>query len=243
MILDKDIVLITGGCGNIAKHVVNKYLAKGEKVIAVDVIQRKFEHSENENYEFYKVDVTNIEQIQELYKNIESKYGRITHLISAAGTPMKTEIDGLETATFEDIEKSINLNLKSHIYFTKIFLPLMEKEEKNKSITLVSSVNAIKTFNLPIYSAAKAGIIGFMKAMTKDLGKRNIRINVVLPGTVPTEEDIASNGNFYNYRYKEMLALNDFTKPQDIADAIYCITNDMLAVTGQSIVVDSGQIS
>ena len=82
-----------------------------------------------------------------------------------------------------------------------------------------------------------------MKSMTKDLGKRNIRINVVLPGTVPTEEDIASNVNFYNYRYKEMLALNDFTKPQDIADAIYCITNDMLAVTGQSIVVDSGQIS
>ena len=80
--MDKDIVLITGGCGNIAKHVVNKYLAKGAKVIAVDVIQRKFEHSENENYEFYKVDVTNIEQIQELYKNIESKYGRITHLIS-----------------------------------------------------------------------------------------------------------------------------------------------------------------
>lgn len=241
--MDKDIVLITGGCGNIAKHIVKKYLSKNAKVIAVDLIKREFDYTENPDYEFYKIDVTNVQQIQELYKTIENKYGRINHLISAAGTPMKTEIEGLETATFEDIEKSIKLNLESHIYFTKIFLPLIEKAENKKTITLVSSVNAIKTFNLPIYSAAKAGILGFMKAMTKDLGKRNIRINVILPGTVPTEEDIASNGNFYNYRYKEMLALNDFTKPQDIADVIYCTTNEMLAVTGQSIVVDSGQIS
>ncbi len=241
--MEKDIVLITGGCGNIAKRIVKKYLDNGAKVIATDLKEKIYEYSDNPDYEFYELDVTNVEQIQNLYKMIEEKYGKIMHLISAAGMPMETEIEGLETVTFEDINKSIELNLASHIYITKVFLPLLERAENNKNVVLISSVNAIKTFNLPIYSAAKAGIIGFMKSITKEFGKKHIRVNVVSPGTVPTDEDIKSNGNFYNHRYKEMLALKDFTKPEDIADTIYCITNKMLAVTGQNIIVDSGQIS
>ena len=109
--------------------------------------------------------------------------------------------------------------------------------------SLISSINALKTFNLPIYSAAKAGIYGFMNSMVKELGKKDIRINTISPGTVPTDKDIESNGNFYNYRYKDMIALKDFTKPEDVADAIFSLTHIMKAVTGQNLVVDSGQIS
>lgn len=241
----QDVILITGGEGNIAKQMVKMYLKDNCKVIAVDVHKEtaNMEFSQDKNYDYYQVDVTNIEQLQKLYKIIEEKYGRITHLISAAGRPVKTEIDGIEKVTFEDIQHSISLNLSSHIYLTKIFLPLLEKDNiKNKSIVYISSINALKSFNLPIYSAAKSGIYGFMHSLTMELGKKDIRINTVSPGTVPTPEDLASNGNFYNYRYKDMLALNDFTKPEDIAHTVYALTHLMRAVTGQNIVVDSGQI-
>lgn len=244
--MEKEIVLITGGDGNIAQEIVKKYLENGSVVIATDIHENtsNSEFLKNENYEYYQADVTNIEDLKNVYNKIQEKYGRITHLISAAGRPMPTEIDGIQSATFEEIEKSINLNLTSHIYIVKIFLELLENEKKdNKTITLISSVNALKTFNLPVYSAAKSGIYGLMKALTKELGRKNIRINVVSPGTVPTKEEIASNGNFYNYRYKDMLALNEFTKQSDIADAVYALTNITKAITGQNIVVDSGQIS
>lgn len=244
--MEKEIVLITGGDGNIAQEIVKKYLENGSVVIATDIHENtsNSEFLKNENYEYYQLDVTNIEDLKNVYNKIQEKYGRITHLISAAGRPMPTEIDGIQSVTFEEIEKSINLNLTSHIYIVKIFLQLLENEKKNnKTITLISSVNALKTFNLPVYSAAKSGIYGIMKALTKELGRKNIRINVVSPGTVPTKEEIASNGNFYNYRYKDMLALNEFTKQSDIADAVYALTNITKAITGQNIVVDSGQIS
>lgn len=244
--MEKEIVLITGGDGNIAKEIVKKYLENGSVVIATDIHENtsNSEFLKNENYEYYQLDVTNIEDLKNVYNKIQEKYGRITHLISAAGRPMPTEIDGIQSVTFEEIEKSINLNLTSHIYIVKIFLQLLENEKKNnKTITLISSINALKTFNLPVYSAAKSGIYGIMKALTKELGRKNIRINVVSPGTVPTKEEIASNGNFYNYRYKDMLALNEFTKQSDIADAVYALTNITKAITGQNIVVDSGQIS
>lgn len=243
--MKKEVVLITGGNGNIAKRIVKKYLDIGSNVIAVDIHENTMidEVKNHENYEYYKLDVTSIEQIENLYKTIEEKHGKLTHIISAAGRPSRTEIDGgIEGVTIEDINECIQLNLNSHIYITKILLPLLEKEKNNKTVTLISSINALRSFNLPIYSAAKSGIYGFMHSLTKELGKKHIRINVVSPGTVPTDEDIASNGDFYNYRYKDMLALKDFTKPEDIADAIFSLTHTMKAVTGQNIVVDSGQI-
>lgn len=243
--MEKEIIVITGGNGNIAQSIIRKYLRKERKVIALDLAKNTTneEWIGNSNYEYYQVDVTKIEELKEVYHKIEEKEKKITHLISAAGSPMSTEIEGIEQATFEDIEKSVKLNLTSHIYLTKIFLPLLEKEsQKNKTITMISSINALRTFNLPIYSAAKSGIYGFMNAIVKELGKKDIRINVVSPGTVPTPEDLASGTEFYNYRYKSMLALKEFTKPEDIADAIYSLTHTMKAVTGQNLVVDSGQI-
>lgn len=244
--MNRDIILITGGDGNIAQSMVEKYLENNYMVIATDIKEKSSNDKfyNNDNYQYYKLDVTDINQIENLYKEIEKKYGKITHLISAAGMPMPNEINGIKELEIKDIDKSIQLNLTGHIYITKTFLPLIEKEtDNNKTITLISSVNALKTFNLPVYSAAKAGIYGFMKSMVKELGKENIRINVISPGTVPTKADIASNGEFYNYRYKGMLALNDFTKPEDIADTAFSLTHIMKAVTGQNIIVDSGQIS
>lgn len=242
--MSQDIVLITGGDGNIAKRIVKTYLDNGCRVIATDLnkITSNPEFYENKNYEYYQLDVTNIEQIEQLCKKIKEKYGTITHLISAAGGPMQSEIEGIHTVTIEELNKSIQLNLTSHIYLTKTFLPLLEKNTAyNKSIILISSINALKSFNLPIYSAAKSGLYGFMCSLVKELGKNNIRINVVSPGTVPTDADLASEGDFYNYRYKSMLALKDFTAAQDIADTVFSLTHVMKAVTGQNIVVDSGQ--
>ena len=147
--MKEEIILITGGDGKIARSIVETYLNNNCKVIAIDQKENtdKKEFLENKNYEYYQADITDVKQIIELKEKIENKYGKITHLISAAGCPMPTEVEGLESATIEEIDKSIKLNLNAHIYMTKIFLPLLEKESNiNKSIVIVSSVNAIKFF-------------------------------------------------------------------------------------------------
>ena len=190
----KDVIVITGGDGKIASSIVERYLKDGSKVIAIDRKENteKKQFLSNPNYEYYQADVTDVKQLIEIKNKIEKKEGKITHLISAAGFPMKTEIRGLEEVTIEDIDESIKLNLNAHIYCTKIFLPLLEKEtSKNRSIIMISSVNALKGFDLPAYSAGKAGIFGFMNAISKELAKKQIRINVISPGTTVTEEEIA----------------------------------------------------
>lgn len=242
--MNQEIIVITGGDGKIARAIVERYLNNGSKVIAIDrkvnTDQKKFLN--NSNYEYYQADVTNAKKLMEIKEKIEKKNGKITHLISAAGCPVQAEVEGLEATTIEEIDESIKLNLNAHIYCTKIFLPLLEREtSKNKSIVIISSVNALKGFNLPAYSAGKAGIFGFMKAMTKELARKQIRINAISPGTTATEEEIASGDKFCNYQYKDMIPLGEFTHTTDIADATFAITHITKAVTGQNLIVDSGQ--
>ncbi len=243
--MEKETILITGGDGNIAQAIVKKYLNEGKKVIALDIKQKSSceEFYGSENYDYYRVDLTNTEELADIAKVLQKKYPSITHIVSAAGCPVETEKGGIYEVTLDDINRSVALNLNSHIYVVKMFLPFLQKEKRdNKTITMIASVNGIKSFNLPVYSAAKAGIIGFMHGIVRELGKERIRVNVISPGTVPTKEDLESGTNFYNYRYKDMMALGKFTTKEDIADAVFALTDITKAITGRNLVVDSGQI-
>lgn len=242
--MNKDIILIFGGDGKIAKAIVKKYLDNNCVVIAVDKKEKSDTSSfyENSNYNYYCVDVTNIKQLSNLYNELSTKFKYVNHIISAVGAPYPSEMGGIFDISFEDIDSSIKLNLSSHLYVSKIFLPLLRtSSNENKSLVLFSSVNAMKSFDLPGYSAAKSGLFGFMNSIVRELGKLNIRVNTITPGTVATQQEI--DEKYCNYKYKDMMALDKFTSPEDIADSVFSITHITKAITGKNIVVDSGQIS
>ena len=112
------VIVITGGHGGIGKIVVSNFLKQGAKVVVLDKDDTTSKTIlENKNYTFIKTDVTKLEDLQNAHKIIESKYGYINYLISMAGINMKSEIDGIKGITFNDIDKSISLNLTAHIYW------------------------------------------------------------------------------------------------------------------------------
>ena len=242
--MEKDIILIFGGDGKIAQEIVQRYLEHNCTVIAVDKKEKNSNSNfnNNPNYYYYSSDVTSVDELNKLYKKISEKFSYVTHIISSAGGPFSSEINGIFDITFEDIEQSIKLNLISHIYIVKIFLPLLQNSvNNNKSILLFSSLNALKSFDLPAYSAGKSGIFGFVNSIVRDIGTFNIRINTITPGTVATPEEIANK--YYNYKYKDMMALDQFTSPKDIADVCFSLSHITKAITGQNIIVDYGQIT
>lgn len=243
--MNKDIILIFGGDGKIAQAIVRKYLDLNCVVIAVDKKEKNdnTEFNKNENYHYFSTDITSVDKLTDLYNKLHNKFGYVNHIISAAGGPAPSEEYGLFKMSFKDIDASIRLNISSHIYIAKIFLPLLQKStSSNKSILVFSSVNALKCFNLPAYSAAKSGIYGFMNCMVRPLGKEHIRINTISPGTVATKEEVELKEKFWGYPYRNMMALQDFTYPEDIAEACFSLTHLTKAITGQNLVVDSGQI-
>lgn len=239
--MKKNITLITGGSGGIGRSVVKKFLDKGDQVIVWDVKQMGYLKKEQPGLEFMQVDVTDPSQIQKAHDEILTKYGSIDHIVSMAGVNMKSEIGGMETITIEDIDRSVKLNLNSHIYLVKIMLDLLEKsKEKGKTITMISSINAISSYGLPAYSAAKSGIYGFMRAVTKELGDKNIRINTISLGTVPHEGEITDDNEYFDFHRKN-LAIKEFVRPKDVADTIYALVHVIKSITGQNIILDMGQ--
>ena len=243
--MNKNIILIFGGDGKIAQAIVKKYLELNCVVIAVDKKEKNCnpDFNKNENYHYYSTDITSVNELTELYNKLNSKLKYVNHIISMAGGPFSSEEKGIFEMTYADIDKSIKLNLTSHIYITKIFLPLLQKcDANNKSIIFFSSVNAVKSFNLPAYSAGKSGIFGFMNSIVRVLGNEHIRVNTLTPGTVATKEEVESKEQFWGYGYKDMMALKSFTYPEDIANVCFSLSHISTAVTGQNIVVDSGQI-
>lgn len=247
---EKDIVLVTGGDGNIAQAVIKKYLENDCIVIATDikdeVTNKKLE--QNQNFTYYKCDVTKVEDIENLKNQIEKDYNRITHIISMAGTSIGTDIDGIEKVTIEDINKTVQLNLVSHIYVTTILLPLLKKEKNNKTITYISSINAWRAYDVPVYSATKAGLMGLMHGELQDLGKLGIRVNLLSPGTVLRPWEVVknkeTNGEYIKGRPKVKYGeYGEFALNTDIADALYAITHIMKKLVGQNIVIDAGQMA
>lgn len=240
--MSKNITIIIGGSGGIGRSVVRKFLTKNDEVIVLDkneIIDSKI--LSNEKFHFIKVDVTNIDELIKAKESIEEKYGYANNVVSMAGINMKSEIGGMDTITFEDIDKSIKLNLNSHIYIVKIFKDMLKQSnQENKTITMISSINAITDHGLPAYSAAKAGLYGFMKSIAKELSQEKIRINTISLGTVLHNSDVIEGNTYFEEKLKD-IAIKEFVKPTDVANTIYYLIYKMQGIIGQNIILDNGQ--
>lgn len=243
----KEIVLITGAGGNIGEAVIKKYLENDCIVIATDIKDKneKEEFHNNPNYIYYKCDVTEIESIEKLKRKVEEKYNRITHFISMAGDAIGTDLEGIEKLTVKDANITVRLNLLSHIYMTIALLPLLKNETNNKTITYVSSINALRAYDAPVYSASKAALYGLNRGVLQDMGKLQIRVNTISPGTVLRPHEVLknqmTNGEYAKKRPKPKY--KEFAVNTDIADALFCITHVMKKMVGQNIVIDAGQMA
>jgi len=233
-------IVVVGGAGGIGSAIVKLYASLGKCVIIGDINEEasKKLSSDAKNIHYIYVDVNNPTSIQEFARNIQSKYKVIHHLVSLAGgcTDKDKEYEGLKGLNTQIIDESIRYNLNSHLHLTKELTPLMT-ESSNKTVTFISSINALQDYTLPAYSAAKAGILGIVNSTVVELGKKGIRINTVLPGTVPTPNKPPKDFD----AYLKGTVLNRFATPEEIANTVYALTHLMTCITGQSIVADCGQ--
>ncbi|MBN1291424.1 MAG: SDR family oxidoreductase [Candidatus Latescibacteria bacterium] len=243
---EKETIVIVGGAGGIGHATVRKYAEVGATVIIGDINEiaaKNLLDKSGDDVHYFPVDMMRYESIRDFAQKIKEGFGTVTHLINLAGgsLPDETVDNGIETVDPETISRSIDLNLKSHLYLVREFLPLIKADSSpNKTITLISSVNALMSFGQPAYSSAKAGMIGLVHSVANELGPYNIRINAVLPGTTPTPKCYEFLEKSFD-ALRNASALKRLSTPEDIAGAIYAVTHFMTSMTGQYIVADAGQ--
>ena len=244
--IDETIVIV-GGAGGIGSATVRKYASLEKCIIIGDINQKaalNLVKKLGRNVRYIPLDILDYTSIKEFSQTLKDDYGTVSHLINLAGGALPEEpLDkSIEDVSVECISKTIDLNLKSHLYLIKEFLPLIKKDKSpNRTITLVSSISALFSFGQPAYSSAKAGLIGLVHATANELGEFNIRINAVLPGSVPTQLSERFLKEFFE-QLRNASSLKRLSTVDEIANTIYAVTHLMTSVTGQSIVSDSGQL-
>lgn len=245
--LKDKVVLITGGSQGIGKCMAIEFAKLGSKIIILsrtetDLKKVMKEIKDNNGIcDYFKADVTNFEEVNDIFEKISQKYGNINVLINCAG--IYGPIGLLENNNFSEWKQALEINVFGTINCTKQIIPIMKRQNMGKIINLcgggVGSDNLKPNFSS--YITSKYAIAGFTEVMSKELREYNIQINAISPGAVNTrflDQVIAAKENsgkdFYEKSVKQQL--DGGTPPEKAADlAIFLSTKNANFISGKII--------
>lgn len=234
------VAIVTGASRGIGREIAKKLAAKGIKVIAnynnseKEALKLK---EENINIDIFKADVSKREEGHKLVEFALNKYGKIDILINNAGI---AEYKMFTDETDEDWNRVINNNLYSAFMMSQEVIPSMV-HEKSGCIINISSIWGMVGASLEvIYSVSKAGMDGLTKALAKELGPSNIRVNSIAPGAINTDMNKNLSEEELNELKKET-PLEKIGLPEDISKCVSWLVDDNFT-TGQVISINGGWV-
>ena len=236
------VVVVTGGSRGIGAQIVKTLANENYKVVLnynnskeqAEKIQQEL-LEQGKEIEIIKADVSKKEEAEKLIQFAINKFNKIDVLINNAGISQ----EGLFTdVTEEEWEKIINTNLNSVFYCTQQALKYMIPEQQGCIINISSIWGETGASCEVAYSTTKAALNGMTKALAKEVGPSNIRVNAIAPGIIDT--DMNKNLNFEELKQiKEQIPLNKIGKAVDIAKCVKWLVEDEYT-TGQIISINGG---
>jgi NAD(P)-dependent dehydrogenase (short-subunit alcohol dehydrogenase family) len=231
-----DRVLITGASGGIGLATVDAFREAGYEVLGLDIEPCP----ERDGFECRVADLTDPAAVRDALDGA----GPIRHVISIAGgaLPAEKARPDIVELPLETFRASVELNLISAFVTLQATLPLMRGLDCDRSVAFTTSTDAMVSYGLPAYAAAKAGLVGLVRSLVTQLGAEGIRINAVAPGDIPTKRNLREWAHQPNH-YDEIAArtpLGRLVTAGDIATMFLAIADGVSSITGQVIVVDGG---
>jgi 3-oxoacyl-[acyl-carrier protein] reductase len=241
--LQGKVVIITGASGGIGREIATAMVAKGAKLVLVDINKEELEKFSNsllsdKNHIVNEVtDITNSSQVNDMVKRTIEKFGKIDTLVNCAGI---CEFIGLDVSE-EQWKKVIDVNLTGAFLISKEVSRYMLTKNLGKIINIASSAGEDGGLLAGVhYSASKAGVISLTKSMAKCLAVHNIKVNAVSPGPTNTEM-IKGWTQEMSEAVVGQIPLGRLGNPQDVVGAVMFLADSASNyITGQVIRVNGG---
>jgi 3-oxoacyl-[acyl-carrier protein] reductase len=244
-LLANKVAIVTGATAGIGKAIALKFASAGAKVILLGTniergnaaVKEILQQNPSNTAEFFQVDISKTIAVDTLIKEILGKYGNVDILVNNAGI---TKDQLLMRMTEDEWDSVLDVNVKSCYNTCHALVRSMMKAKRGKIINMSSVVGLTGNVAQTNYAASKAAIIGFTKALAKELASRNICVNCIAPGFIVTSmTDVLQDATKEALINKIPLAR--FGATEDIANAaLFLASNQSDYITGQVISVDGG---
>ncbi|MBN2104753.1 3-oxoacyl-[acyl-carrier-protein] reductase [bacterium] len=239
------VALVTGSARGIGKAIVLELSKQGCNVIVMDIDLEGARETAKEAEAFgvkslaIKTDVSQASDVDEMVKTANEMFGRIDILVNNAGITRDTL---LMRMTEKDWDQVLDINLKGAFLCTKAVIRGMMKQRMGKIINMASVVGVGGNASQANYAASKAGLIGFTKAVAKEVATRNIQVNAIAPGYIETEMTAHLPKEAVEW-FINNTPISKPGKPGDVAKTVLFLASSASDyITGQVIHVDGGMM-
>ena len=237
------VALVTGASRGIGRAIAEALANAGFAVIGTatslagaEQITARFRKN-NLTCEGMVLDVNDISSIRDLLKSVEENYGAPTVLVNNAGITKDNILLRMKEDEWSDV---VNTNLNAVFRLSKACIRAMTKARWGRIVNISSVVGSMGNSGQSNYSATKAGVEGFSRALAKELGSRNITVNTVAPGFIDTDmtKDLPEASK---YKMLDQIPLARLGEPKEIAEVVNFLVSDSAGyITGETIHVNGG---
>jgi len=244
MKLENKVAIITGSAQGIGKSIAIELAKEGCNIVICDIDENLIKLTTEEISKLtdkqilsFKVDITKINEVEKMTKDIFDKLKKIDILINNAGI---TKDNLLIKMTDQEWDTVLEVNLKGVFNCTKSVSKIMIKQRSGRIVNIASVVGLMGNPGQANYSASKGGVIALTKTVAKELASRGILVNAIAPGFIKTRMTDKLSEEQKN-KLIELIPLNRLGEPHDIARVVvFLCSDDSSYITGQTISVNGG---
>ncbi len=243
MVLKERITVVTGATRGIGRAIAIEAARNGSDLILfgrnVDLLTDAKVEIENLGRRVLAmpVNVASQSEVDEAFKTVLKEFPKIDFLVNNAGITRDNLLLTMKPEEWNDV---LVTNLYGVFHCSKAVLRPMMKQKYGKIVNITSIAGITGNPGQTNYSASKAGVIGFTKALAKEMGKRNICVNAIAPGMIETDMTVSLPEELKK-QYLESIPLGRFGKAEEVAAlAVFLLSPAADYITGQTIAIDGG---
>jgi len=239
--------IVTGGGRGIGKAIARRLAEAGTDIIIADIIKSEVEETAAKFSEKYRdtcavhVDITQEKEVDAMVKKCLDEFGKVDILVNNAGIMFRTRFPDISR---EEWENTLKINLTAPFLCTQAVLPNMKKNGFGRIVNISSSAGrSVSTLGGAHYTASKAGLLGFTRAVAKEVAPFGITVNAVCPGLIDTPMVRETTTGEELEAFIHSFPIQRLGLPEEIGDLVVFLCSDKASyITGASIDITGGDL-